>query len=132
MASPKKSASKKRSATKAAGKSGKGLIFPTGRIGTMLRKGRFAKRVSKSAGVFLTATLEYLSAELLGATARAVQQSKKKTTRVTPRAVCLAVRHDADLGELLKDVTFSRGGVVPNVHKALEKKKRSKKGKKSQ
>jgi histone H2A len=132
MASPKKSASKKRSATKAAGKTGKGLIFPTGRIGTMLRKGRFAKRVSKSAGVFLTATLEYLAAELLGATARAVQQSKKKTTRVTPRAVCLAVRHDADLGELLKDVTFSRGGVVPNVHKALEKKKRSKKGKKSQ
>jgi len=41
------------------------------------------------------------------------------------------VRHDADLGTLLKDVTLSRGGVVPKVEKALEAKKKKRTGKKS-
>ena len=60
----------------------------------------------------------------LEALAKAVAQQKNKTNRVTPRAVTLAVRHDDDLGTLLKDVTIARGGVIPNVHKALEKKKK--------
>ena len=37
----------------------------------------------------------------------------------------------ADLGTLLKDVTLSRGGVVPKVEKALEAKKKKRAGKKS-
>jgi histone H2A len=122
MATPSKK-SVKRSAKKSAKKSASGLIFPTGRVGSMLRKGRYAKRVSASSGVYLAAVLEYLTAELLELSAKAVAASKKKSKRITPRAVCLAVRHDADLGNLLKDVTLSRGGVVPSVHKALEKKK---------
>ena len=130
MATPSKK-SAKRSAGKSAGGAGKGkkagLIFPTGRIGSILRKGRYARRVSASSGVYLAAVLEYLTAELLELSAKAVAQSKKKSKRITPRAVCLAVRHDADLGNLLKDVTLSRGGVVPNVHKALEKKRKGKK-----
>lgn len=124
MATPSKKSAKKTAAKKSgAGGKKSGLIFPTGRIGSMLRKGRYARRVSASSGVYLAAVLEYLTAELLELSAKAVAQSKKKSKRITPRAVCLAVRHDADLGSLLKDVTLSRGGVVPNVHKALEKKK---------
>lgn len=102
-----------------------GLIFPVGRVGSMLRRGRYAKRVGASGAVYLTAVLEYLTAELLELSAKAVAQSKKKTHRITPRAVTLAVRHDDDLGSLLKDVTLSRGGVIPNVHKALEKKRKA-------
>ena len=62
----------------------------------------------------MAAVLEYLTAELLELSAKAAAQGKKNTKRITPRAVTLAVRHDADLGNLLKDVTLSRGGVVPS------------------
>ena len=125
MATPSKKA--KRSAKKSAGGKKAGLIFPVGRISSMLRKGRYAKRVSKSAGVYAAAVCEYLTAELLELSAKAVASGKKTSKRITPRAVCMAVRHDADLGALLKDVTVSRGGVVPTVHKALEKKRKGKK-----
>jgi histone H2A len=58
---------------------------------------------------------------------------EKKSKRLTPRAMLLAVRADDDLGELLKSVTLSRGGVVPTVDKASKKaKKAGKKAKKSQ
>ncbi len=128
MATPKKVSRK--SASKSVSQSKKaGLVLPVGRIGTMLRKGCYAPRVSRTAGVMMTAVLEYLVAELCELSAKAVLQ-RGKSKRITPRALTLAVRHDADLGALLKDVTLSRGGVVPKVEKALEAKKK-KAGKKS-
>lgn len=124
MATPKKSGKK---ATKSGSRSAKaGLIFPVGRIGSLLRRGQYARRVGASSAVYLAAVLEYLTAELLELSAKVVAQ-QKKNKRITPRAVTLAVRHDADLGSLLKDVTLSRGGVIPAVNKALAKKKASKK-----
>ena len=129
MATPKKSQKK---VVKAAAKGGKtGLIFPSGRVGSLLRKGRYAKRVGATSGVYLAAVLEYLTAELLELSAKAVAGAKKPTKRITPRAVTLAVRLDDDLGTLLKDVTLSKGGVIPNVDKALEKKKKAKSAKKA-
>ena len=124
----------KRGGKKAAGKSVSqskraGLVFPVGRIGSMLRKGRYAARVSKSAAVFAAAALEYMTAEMLELASKVTLQ-KGNSKRITPRALTLAVRHDADLGALLKDVTLSRGGVVASVSKALEAKKK-KAGKKS-
>ena len=136
MATPKKSTPKSAGKKKSAGKSKgsrsskAGLIFPVGRIGSLLRGGRYAKRVGASSAVYLAAVLEYLTAELLELSAKVVAQQKNKSKRITPRAVTVAVRHDDDLGTLLKDVTVSRGGVIPNVHKALEKKKKAGKGKK--
>ena len=97
-----------------------GLIFPVGRIGSMLRKGGFSRRVGAGAQVYLAATLEYLTAELVELSAKAAGKGK----RVNPRAVTLAVRHDNDLGSLLKDVTLARGGVVSSIHEALLKKKK--------
>jgi histone H2A len=130
MATPsKKSASKKvAKAVAGKGRSAKaGLIFPVGRIGSLLRKGRYAKRVSASSAVYLAAVLEYLTAELLELSAKAAQGKKSKSNRLSPRAITLAVRHDEDIGALLQNVTIARGGVIPNVHKALEKKKKGSK-----
>jgi len=127
-ATPKRSPAKKASKSAGAKKGGKaGLIFPVGRIGSLLRKGRYARRVAASSAVYLAAVLEYLTAELLELSSKALTGSKK---RISPRAVTLAVRHDDDLGTLLKDVTLSRGGVIPNVEKALEGKKKHKKSSK--
>ena len=126
MATPKRSP---KAAKKSAAKGGKskkaGLIFPVGRVGSLLRKGRYARRVGASAAVYAAAVLEYLTAELLELSAKTLAGKKQK--RITPRAITLAVRHDDDLGTLLKDVTLSRGGVVATVNKALEKKKAAKK-----
>jgi len=128
MATPKKSVKKSVKGGKRANKAG--LTFPVGRIGTLLRKGRFSKRVSSGAAVFLAATLEYLTAETLELASKTVAKDSK---RITPRALTLAIRHDADLGALLHNVTISKGGVTgAGVAKGLEKKKKaSKKAKKS-
>eukprot|EP00758_Cryptobia_borreli_P014614 Tbor_TRINITY_DN5938_c2_g2::TRINITY_DN5938_c2_g2_i2::g.18814::m.18814/K11251/H2A; histone H2A len=127
MATPKKSpvAKKSTGAKKSGGRSAKaGLIFPVGRISSMLRKGQYAKRVSGSSGVYMAAVLEYLTAELLELSSKALGAKKKgKSSRITPRTVTVAVRNDDDLGALLKDVTVSRGGVLPTASKALAKKK---------
>ena len=132
MATPKASGRKAKSAggaKKAGGSvsSRLGLIFPVGRIGSLLRRGRYTKRVAAAAPVYLTAVLEYLTAELLELSGKVAAQQKKK--RITPRAITLAVRHDEELSQLLQNVTFTQGGVLPNLHEVLKKKKKgSRKG----
>jgi histone H2A len=119
---------KKRTATKkSTGKGKASTVFPSGRIGSLLRKGRFSKRVSKSAGFYAAGVISYLARELL----EVVAKGSKKNARISPRALTLAVRADDELGSLLKDVTISRGGVPASANAALEKKKKAKKGKKS-
>jgi histone H2A len=122
------SAKKRTQPKKSAGKVKSSTVFPSGRIGTLLRKGRFAKRVSKSAGQYLSAVISYLTRELLEV---CVKGAGKKPARISPRTLTLAVRADDELGSLLKDVTISRGGVPATANAALEKKKKVKKSKSS-
>ncbi|PWV16642.1 putative histone H2A [Trypanosoma cruzi] len=127
MATPKQAA-KKASKKRSGGRSAKaGLIFPVGRVGSLLRRGQYARRIGASGAVYMAAVLEYLTAELLELSVKAASQQAKKPKRLTPRTVTLAVRHDDDLGTLLKDVTLSRGGVMPSLNKALAKKHKSSK-----
>ena len=131
MATPKATSGKKRGAAaakKGGNRSAKaGLIFPVGRIGSLLRRGQYARRVGASSAVYLAAVVEYLVAELLELTVKAASQPKNKSKRLSPRALTLAVRHDDDLGALLQNVTLSRGGVIPSVNKALAKKQKGSK-----
>ena len=124
MASAKKNTQPKKST----GKGKSSTTFPSGRIGSLLRKGRFAKRVSKSSGCYLAGVVSYLARELLEV---CVKGAGKKAARISPRTLTLAVRADDELGSLLKDVTISRGGVPANANAALEKKKKVKKSKKA-
>jgi histone H2A len=127
MATPKKSVKAVKSVKKATKSN---LTFPVGRVGRLLRKGRYSKRVSAGAAVFLAATLEYLTAETLELASKTVAKGSK---RITPRALTLAIRHDADLGSLLQNVTISRGGVtgVAVAAKAAKVAKKAKKAKKA-
>nr|CAD11893.1 histone H2A [Leishmania infantum] len=126
MATPR---SAKKAARKSGSKSAKcGLIFPVGRVGGMMRRGQYARRIGASGAVYLAAVLEYLTAELLELSVKAAAQSGKKRCRLNPRTVMLAARHDDDIGMLLKNVTLSHSGVVPSVSKAVAKKKGGKKG----
>lgn len=102
-----------------------GLQFPVGRIHSYLHKGNFAPRIGSGASVYLTATLEYLAAEILELASNAASDNKK--TRVYPRHILFAIRHDEELNKMLNGVTISQGGVVPNIQPQLLPKKTMKK-----
>ena len=126
MATPKQGKKGRAGAKQSGSRSAKaGLIFPVGRIGSLLRRGQFARRVGESGAVYLAAVLEYLVTEALELTIKATKDVKK---RLNPRTLTLAARHDDEFGALLQNVTVSRGGVVPTATKALSKAKKGKKG----
>lgn len=126
MATPKQV--KRKSSKKSGSRSAKaGLIFPVGRIGSLLKSGQYARRIGGSAAVYMAAVVEYLVAEMLELSVKAAAQNSKKPKRISPRTLTLAVRHDDDLGALLQNVTVSNGGVLPNVNKALAKKSKKSK-----
>ena len=128
MATPKKSGAKK-GGSRVSGTKKAGITFPVGRIGKVLRKGKYTPRTSASAAVFMAAALEYLSSETLELAAKMLNTKKDQKKRISPRAICLAVRNDEDLGALLQNVTISRGGVqVQKQEKKAKKAKKSKKG----
>ena len=94
-----------------------GLQFPVGRIARQLRAGRFAQRIGAGAPVYLAAVLEYLAAEVLELAGNAARDNKR--TRVVPRHIQLAIRHDDELSKLMGGTTIASGGVLPNIHVAL-------------
>ena len=89
----------------------------------LLRKGNYAQRVGAGAPVYLAAVMEYLAAEILELAGNAARDNKK--TRIIPRHITLAVKNDEELNALLKHVTISRGGVLPNIQSVLLPKKSS-------
>ena len=94
-----------------------GLQFPVGRIGRYLKKGKYATRVGSGAPVYLSAILEYLTAEILELAGNAARDNKKN--RIIPRHIQLAVRNDEELNKLFGGVTIASGGVLPNIHQVL-------------
>uniref|UniRef100_A0A1I7YJF1 Histone H2A n=1 Tax=Steinernema glaseri TaxID=37863 RepID=A0A1I7YJF1_9BILA len=103
-----------------------GLAFNIGRMDTRMRKGNFAERVSPGAAVYLTAIIEYMTAEVLELAGNAAMDNKKM--RVNPRHLMLAIRHDDELNKVLGHITIAQGGVVPSVHPSLLNRKNSRKG----
>lgn len=87
----------------------------------MLRKGNFAKQIGAGASVYLAAVMEYLTAEILELSGNAARDNKKQ--RIIPRHIQLAIRNDDELDRLLKGVTISQGGVLPNIQAILLPKK---------
>jgi histone H2A len=93
-----------------------GLVFPVGRIESLIRHHRGVERVSGTAAVYLAAVLEYLTAEILELSGNAARDNKKK--RVTTRHLLLAIRYDEELNTLTHNITLS-GGVPPYINAAL-------------
>jgi histone H2A len=100
-----------------------GLTFPVGRIGTQMKKGRYAKRIGGGAPVYMAAVLEYLVAELLELAGNAARDHKK--TRIVPRHIQLAIKNDEELNKYLGRATIAAGGVMPNIHSVLLKKSKA-------
>merc|ERR1712166_489957 len=94
-----------------------GLQFPVGRVARHLRVGRHAQRVGAGAPVYLAAVLEYPAAEVLELAGNAAKDLKR--SRVIPRHIQMAIRHDDELNKLMGGTTIAAGGVLPNIHVAL-------------
>lgn len=94
-----------------------GLVMPVGRVQRYLREGHFAERTQKLSGVYLSAVLEYLVAEVLELAGNEALQENRST--ISPRHILLAVKNDDCLDELLQTVIIARGGVKPRIHPAL-------------
>ncbi|CAB3234288.1 unnamed protein product [Arctia plantaginis] len=101
-----------------------GLMFSVGRVHRILKNGNYAPRVGAGASVYLTAVLEYLSAEILELAAKAAEDNKK--SRVNPRHILLAIRNDDELDKMLSGVVITQGGVLPHIERQLLPKKTSK------
>eukprot|EP00928_Gymnodinium_smaydae_P050678 TRINITY_DN3423_c0_g1_i3.p2 TRINITY_DN3423_c0_g1~~TRINITY_DN3423_c0_g1_i3.p2 ORF type:complete len:294 (+),score=101.29 TRINITY_DN3423_c0_g1_i3:75-884(+) len=103
------------------------LQFPVSRFAKALRKGGYAKRLGTGASIYLTAVIEYVTAEILELAGNSAKEQKK--SRIVPRHIQLAVRGDEELNKYMSNVTISGGGVLPNIHQVLMPQKTDKKGK---
>ena len=91
----------------------------------MLRRGRYAERQGSSAGAFMAAVLEYLTAEILEVAGEVCLAHKKKT--IQPKHLNLALRGDGELARLTAMVTISEGSVPVQIHPALLRLKKASK-----
>merc|ERR1711964_597491 len=97
-----------------------GLNFPCTRISRHCKK----TRVAPKTGVFTSAVMEYIAAEVLELAGNAAKEKKKKT--IFPKHLQTAIRNDEELNEFLKNVTIRSAHVLPHIEEALLPKKKHK------
>ena len=94
-----------------------GTIFPVGRINKMIKEGRYSEKVGSSAGIFMTAVLEYLAADIL-ATAGDICAEQGKTA-ITPQHLNMVLKEDTELSTLIALASTTNGGVIQNINDFL-------------
>merc|ERR1712000_518673 len=106
-----------------------GLSFNVTYMRRMLRpkkreaRTKLATRTGKSASVYATAVLEYITAEILELAGNNAKQGKKKHM-LRPKDIANAIRSDEEITTLMGNVTCSRGGFVQHIEEVLLKKKK--------
>jgi histone H2A len=89
------------------------FLFPASRVQRYLKKAKIAERVSKKAGVYLAAVLEYLTCEMLEMSGQAAIDFRKK--RISPNFIQMAIKNDPEMDKVLSDVHICNSGVGSSV-----------------
>jgi histone H2A len=85
-----------------------GLLFPVGRIKRKLKEIMIGQRVGVGSSIYLAATLEYLTAELLEIAGNDAKHEGKK--RITPQAIKRSLKGDEEMNRMLQNVTIGMLG----------------------
>ncbi|OMJ88383.1 hypothetical protein SteCoe_9702 [Stentor coeruleus] len=104
-----------------------GLIFPVSRVMRLMKKRRYADRISTNSAIGVSAVLEYLTAEILEiAGDKALDPSSESKSMIKPRHICLAVKDDQEMSAAIGDhVIIPMSGVIPHIEESLEAKHKS-------
>lgn len=102
-----------------------GTLFPVGRLNRYLKQGRYSERVGASAGAFLAAVLEYITAEILELAGDLSKDAKMKT--IKPSHINLGIRSDEELCKMISNTVVSEGGQLSNINTDLFPEKKKKK-----
>src|SRR5205814_1825477 len=94
------------------------ITFPVERCKKIMYKSG-AKRIGRSAAVYLAAVLEYLSLEILELSGNSARERGKSTIKT--RDLFLVVANDPELRELLHHlkIEFAQSGVLPFIDARL-------------
>ena len=112
---PPKEVEKKKSMSKQAKA---GLTLPVSRINRTMKTLSKTKRIGGSAPIYMTAVMEYITAEILELAGNHTQNSKRK--RVTPEDVVLSIRSDEELSKLCGSIAVYTGDKLTGVSDALK------------
>eukprot|EP00198_Chlamydomonas_reinhardtii_P001805 XP_001691141.1 histone H2A variant [Chlamydomonas reinhardtii] len=95
------------------------VLWPqVARVRKAMRRGPMrGSRISAGAPVYLTAALEYLTAEVLELAGHVAHDLRRG--RISPRHISLAVRTDPELDRLFAAVVLPAAGVVPHIQPEL-------------
>ncbi|XP_073838002.1 histone H2A, orphon-like [Musca autumnalis] len=85
-----------------------GLLFPVKRIRHLLCTGEFAERITMGSAAYLSAVMQYLTAEILVLAGNVASANRKKL--IISRHLQTAIMNDQELKTLLMGVTFAQEG----------------------
>ena len=88
----------------------------------LMRIDRVRARMGISAGVYMSAVVEYIAKEILELSLEETKKDRKK--RIIPRHIKLAVGTDDELNKIFCGAIIHEGGSLPSIHPALLKKEK--------
>ena len=103
-----------------------GLILPISRVNRVLKTRAGMPRIGGTAPVFLTALLEYLTAEVLSISGDHTKASKPSRKRISVEDVSLAIRGDEELAKLCSSFAVYSGDKITNISDMLAPKQTAK------
>jgi len=100
------------------------LRFSVSKIERLISNYRYKKnwRIGSSSAIYLTATLEYITVEILELSGNAAFDARRanydRPLILTPNHIMLAIRNDEELNKLFSGFILGAGR-LPNIHAAL-------------
>jgi len=110
--------SKKKGKNSASKSQKAGLTFPVARINRFMKGNSGMKRIGGSAPVYMTAVLEYVTAEIMELAGNGTKKAGRKT--VTPGDLTTALRGDPDLARVFASHAIFVGDKIDKISETIK------------